>query len=59
MALAGRILGVPVTIVMPMDAPAAKVAATRGYGAEVVLYDRYKEDREAIGGGSRPSAVWR
>ena len=50
MALAGRLLGAPVTIVMPHDAPAAKVAATRGYGAEVVVYDRYTEDREAIGG---------
>ena len=49
MALAGRLQGAPVTIVMPQDAPAAKVAATRGYGAEVVLYDRYKDDREAIG----------
>ena len=34
---------------MPNDAPAIKVAATRGYGAEIVLYDRYTEDREAIG----------
>jgi threonine dehydratase len=42
-------MGIPATIVMPLDAPAAKVAATRGYGAEVVLYDRYKEDREEIG----------
>ena len=49
MALAGRLQGAPVTIVMPQDAPAAKVAATRGYGAEVVLYDRYTDDREAIG----------
>ncbi len=49
MALAGRLQGAPVTIVMPHDAPAAKVAATRGYGAEVVIYDRYAEDREAIG----------
>ncbi len=49
MALAGRLLGTPVTIVMPQDAPAAKMAATRGYGAEVVIYDRYKDDREAIG----------
>jgi threo-3-hydroxy-L-aspartate ammonia-lyase len=48
-ALAGRLLGIPATIVMPHDAPAAKVAATRGYGAEVVVYDRYSEDREAIG----------
>ncbi len=49
MALAGRLQGAPVTIVMPHDAPAAKVAATRGYGAEVVGYDRYADDREAIG----------
>lgn len=49
MALAGRLKDTPVTIVMPTDAPVAKVAATRGYGAEVVLYDRYTEDREAIG----------
>jgi threonine dehydratase len=39
-ALAGRLLGIPAVIVMPADAPAVKVAATRGYGAEVVLYDR-------------------
>ena len=49
MALAGQLQGAPVTIVMPTDAPAAKVAATRGYGAEIVLYDRYTDDREAIG----------
>jgi len=48
-ALSARLLGMPATIVMPHDAPALKVAATRGYGAEVVLYDRYTEDREAIG----------
>lgn len=48
-ALAARLLGIPATIVMPKDAPAAKVGATRGYGAEIVLYDRYTEDREAIG----------
>jgi threo-3-hydroxy-L-aspartate ammonia-lyase len=47
-ALASSLLGVPATIVMPEDAPAAKLAATRGYGAEVVLYDRYTGDREAI-----------
>jgi threonine dehydratase len=41
-------LGIPATIVMPSDAPPVKVAATRGYGAEVVLYDRQREDREAI-----------
>jgi threo-3-hydroxy-L-aspartate ammonia-lyase len=48
-ALAARLLGIPATIFMPRDAPALKVDATRGYGAEVVLYDRYTEDREAIG----------
>ena len=47
-ALGARLLGIPVTIVMPADAPPVKVAATRGYGAEVVLYDRQREDREAI-----------
>jgi threonine dehydratase len=48
-ALASRLLGAPATIIMPADAPAAKIAATRGYGAEVVLYDRYTQDREALG----------
>ncbi|KVN72623.1 threo-3-hydroxy-L-aspartate ammonia-lyase [Burkholderia ubonensis] len=48
-ALSAQILGIPATIVMPHDAPASKVAATKGYGADVVVYDRYAEDREAIG----------
>ncbi|WKV51545.1 threo-3-hydroxy-L-aspartate ammonia-lyase [Dickeya fangzhongdai] len=48
-ALSARLLGIPATIVMPQDAPAAKIAATKGYGAQVVTYDRYTEDREAIG----------
>ena len=48
-ALSARLLGMPATIVMPHDAPAAKVAATRSYGGKVVVYDRYREDREAIG----------
>ncbi|ELY3086188.1 threo-3-hydroxy-L-aspartate ammonia-lyase [Klebsiella aerogenes] len=48
-ALAAKLLGIPATIVMPHDAPAAKVAATRGYGGKVVFYDRYTEDREQIG----------
>jgi len=47
-ALSGQLLGIPATILMPQDAPAMKVAATRGYGAEVVLYDRYTQDREAL-----------
>ena len=51
MALAGRLQGAPVVIIMPEDAPAAKIAATRGYGAEVVLYDRYTADREVLGRG--------
>ena len=54
-ALSAQLLDMPSAIVMPLDAPAAKVAATRGYqqasaaGGEVILYDRYTEDREAIG----------
>ena len=48
-ALAARLIGMPAMIVMPQDAPAIKIEATRGYGADVVLYDRYTEDREAIG----------
>jgi threonine dehydratase len=47
-ALAGREAGVRALIAMPEDAPASKVAATRGYGAEVVFYDRHKQDREAF-----------
>jgi threo-3-hydroxy-L-aspartate ammonia-lyase len=47
-ALAARELGIPATIVMPTDAPVLKLAATRGYGADVVRYDRHTEDREAI-----------
>jgi threo-3-hydroxy-L-aspartate ammonia-lyase len=49
-AHAAQLLGMPAVIVMPQDAPAAKLAATRGYGAEVVLYDRATGDREAIAG---------
>jgi threonine dehydratase len=48
-ALSARLLGIPASIVMPHDAPAAKVAATRGYGGQVVVYDRYTQDREQIG----------
>jgi threonine dehydratase len=48
-ALSAKLLGIPATIVRPHDAPAAKVAATRGYGGNVVSYDRYREDREQIG----------
>ena len=47
-ALSSRLLGSPATILMPEDAPQSKLDATRGYGAEVVLYDRYSGDRESI-----------
>jgi len=46
-ALSGKLLGVPATIVMPADAPKVKVAATRGYGAEIVFYEK-EQDREAL-----------
>jgi len=48
-ALAGQVLDIPRVIVMPADAPAVKRIATEGYGGQVVLYDREREDREAIG----------
>ncbi len=47
-ALTGRLLGVKTAVVMPMDAPAPKIAGTRGYGAEVILYDRSGRTREEI-----------
>ena len=47
-ALAARMVGSSAVIVMPTDAPRLKLAATRGYGAEVVFYDRQTQDREAI-----------
>jgi threonine dehydratase len=47
-ALAGRMLGVPATIVMPQDAPRVKLAATRGYSAEVITYDPRQESRETL-----------
>lgn len=48
-ALAARMHGIPAVIVMPMDAPKLKIDNTRAFGAEVVLYDRQNEDRDAIG----------
>jgi threonine dehydratase len=48
-ALAGTLLGIRTTIVMPDDAPAVKLAATRGYGGEVVTYDKNETTREALG----------
>ena len=50
-ALASREAGIRAVIAMPNDAPKAKVAATRGYGAEIVFYDRLKQDREEVAVG--------
>ncbi|KAL2313728.1 Serine racemase [Schizosaccharomyces pombe] len=47
-ALSAKILGIPAKIIMPLDAPEAKVAATKGYGGQVIMYDRYKDDREKM-----------
>jgi threo-3-hydroxy-L-aspartate ammonia-lyase len=47
-ALSAQLHGCKATILMPADAPVAKLNATRGYGAEVITYDRYKEDRQAL-----------
>ena len=49
LALAGRLQGIATTIVMPKDAPQVKLRAAKEYGAEIVFYDRYCEDREEIG----------
>jgi threo-3-hydroxy-L-aspartate ammonia-lyase len=49
LAYAAQIMNLPATIIMPKDAPELKVRATRGYGAEVIFYDRYTENREEIG----------
>lgn len=48
-ALSARLLGTHATILMPTDAPPVKLAATREYGAEIITYDRYEEDRAAVG----------
>jgi threonine dehydratase len=48
-AIAAAMLDAPAVILMPEDAPAAKLDATRGYGAEVVSYDRYSQDRDQLG----------
>ncbi len=48
-ALSAKLLGMQSVIVMPKDAPEAKIRATREYGAEVILFDRYTQDREALG----------
>ena len=47
-ALSARLLAMPAAILMPKDAPSSKVEATKGYGAEVILFDRYTQDREAL-----------
>jgi len=49
-ALSAQLLGMPALIAMPYGAPESKIAATRGYGAEILMYDRYRDDREAITG---------
>ena len=56
-ALAARLLGSRATILMPHDAPQSKLDATRGYGAEIVSYDRYRDDRERSVSSSQPSAA--
>ncbi|MEQ5159606.1 threo-3-hydroxy-L-aspartate ammonia-lyase [Proteus terrae] len=48
-ALSAKLLGIPTTIIMPEDAPKAKMEATKGYGGRVITYNRYTEDREEIG----------
>ncbi|MDR2870448.1 MAG: threo-3-hydroxy-L-aspartate ammonia-lyase, partial [Deferribacteraceae bacterium] len=48
-ALSAKLLGIRAVIIMPQDAPEIKATATKSYGAEIIFYDRYKEDREAIG----------
>ena len=47
-ALSAQLLGIPAVILMPADAPQAKVDATRAYGGEVILFDRFKQDREVL-----------
>ena len=47
-ALSARLLGIPAVILMPADAPQAKIDATRGYGGEVILFDRFQQDREVL-----------
>lgn len=47
--LASKLLGIPAIVVMPHDAPQSKIESTKGYGAEVLTYNRYTEDRETIG----------
>ena len=48
-ALSAKLLGIPATIIMPEDAPKAKIEATKGYGGHVLTYNRYTENREEIG----------
>ena len=47
-ALSAQLLGIPAVILMPLDAPQAKIDATRGYGGEVIQFDRFKQDREVL-----------
>ena len=57
MALAARLLGIAAVIVMPHDAPAGKLAATEGYGAEIVSYDRYSQDPGRAGREARAASA--
>lgn len=47
-ALSAQILGMDASIIMPLDAPKLKIAATKGYGGNVIFYDRYTEDRDTV-----------
>ena len=57
-AAAARLLDVPATIVMPTDAPTIKIENTRSYGAEVLLYDRYRETREEVAAAIVADLIW-
>ena len=57
-ALAGRLLNIKTTIVMPHDAPAIKIAATLDYGAEVILYDKHQQTRESVAQASVAQHGW-
>ena len=48
LAFAGKLLGIPITVVMPEDAPQVKLAATQGYGAQIILYNRTQASREQL-----------
>ena len=47
-ALSGKLLGIKTTIIMPKDAPELKKEAIKGYGAEIIFFDRAKDDLDAV-----------